>query len=105
MGSVTIRNVDDELKQQIRLQAAANGNSMEAEMRVALRNAFYAQGISSGRSKSAGEFSGLVKRVKRGEEPRWVKSWMQSCIAIGSMRDVHILPRTHGHRSTAGWLK
>lgn len=95
MGSVTIRNVDDELKQQIRLRAANNGNSMEAEIRVALRNAFLAQGNAYG----------APKRVRRGEEPRWVKSWMQSCLAIGSMEDVHILPRTHGHRSTEEWAK
>lgn len=95
MGSVTIRNVDDELKQEIRLRAATNGNSMEAEIRVVLRNAFLAQGKSSG----------PPKRVRRGEEPRWVKRWMERCIAIGSMADVRILPRTHGHRSTAGWIK
>ncbi|WP_051441494.1 FitA-like ribbon-helix-helix domain-containing protein [Arthrobacter sp. H14] len=95
MGSVTIRNVDDELKQQIRLRAATNGNSMEAEIRVALRNAFFTQGYAYGASK----------RVRRGEEPGWVKSWMQSCLAIGSMEDVRILPRTHDHRSTAGWAR
>lgn len=36
MGSVTIRDVDDGLRAELRRIAADNGHSMEAEMRVAL---------------------------------------------------------------------
>jgi len=37
MASVTIRNLDDELKVKLRLRAALNGRSMEEELPVILR--------------------------------------------------------------------
>ena len=40
MGSVTIRNVDDEIKKGARLVAAANGRSLEAELRDLLRRTY-----------------------------------------------------------------
>ena len=39
MGSLTIRNLDDSLKNQLRLQSALHGCSMEAEVRNILRQA------------------------------------------------------------------
>ncbi|MDO3378738.1 FitA-like ribbon-helix-helix domain-containing protein [Geoalkalibacter halelectricus] len=39
MSSLTIRNIDDEIKKQLRLRAAAHGRSMEAEVRHILREA------------------------------------------------------------------
>ncbi len=39
MASITIRNLEEELKQQLRVQAAENGRSMEAEVREILRAA------------------------------------------------------------------
>ena len=40
MGSITIRNVDDEVKKGARLVAAANGRSLEAELRDLLRRTY-----------------------------------------------------------------
>jgi antitoxin FitA len=37
MGSITIRNVDEEIKRGARLAAAANSRSLEAELRALLR--------------------------------------------------------------------
>lgn len=37
MASLTIRNLDDEIKAQLRLQAARHGRSMEEEARAILR--------------------------------------------------------------------
>ena len=37
MASITIRNLDDKLKQHLRLRAAQHGRSMEEEARVILR--------------------------------------------------------------------
>ena len=37
MASITIRKLDDEVKTQLRLRAAANGRSMEEEARTILR--------------------------------------------------------------------
>lgn len=37
MASITVRNLDDELKQRLRVRAAANGRSMEQEVREILR--------------------------------------------------------------------
>jgi plasmid stability protein len=37
MASITIRNLDEEIKQQLRVRAANNGRSMEEEARDILR--------------------------------------------------------------------
>ncbi|MDO4232125.1 MAG: plasmid stability protein [Lautropia sp.] len=39
MGSITIRNIDDQLKARLRIAAATNGRSMEEEVRVILKTA------------------------------------------------------------------
>nr|WP_300311802.1 plasmid stabilization protein [Halomonas sp.] len=39
MASITIRNLDEGLKAELRLSAARHGRSMEEEVRVILRNA------------------------------------------------------------------
>ena len=39
MASITIRNIDDELKERLRVRAAHNGHSMEEEARIILRRA------------------------------------------------------------------
>ena len=39
MASLTIRNLDDEVKHRLRVRAAENGRSMEAEARLILHEA------------------------------------------------------------------
>ena len=39
MASMTIRNLDDDIKQRLRVQAAEHGRSMEEEAREILRSA------------------------------------------------------------------
>ena len=39
MASITIRNLDDEVKAKLRVRAATNGRSMEEEARTILREA------------------------------------------------------------------
>jgi plasmid stability protein len=39
MPSITIRNIDEDLKKRLRLQAAQHGRSMEEEIRAILRSA------------------------------------------------------------------
>jgi plasmid stability protein len=39
MTTLTIRNVEPELRERLRVRAALNGRSMEAELRVLLRDA------------------------------------------------------------------
>ena len=43
MASITVRNLDDGLKQRLRIRAAENGRSMEEEARHILRTALYHQ--------------------------------------------------------------
>ncbi len=43
MASMTIRNIDDQLKARLRVQAALHGRSMEDEARDILRTALSAQ--------------------------------------------------------------
>ena len=40
MGSITVRNLDDSIKQSARLAAAKNGRSMEAEIRALLERTY-----------------------------------------------------------------
>jgi antitoxin FitA len=40
MGSVTIRNIDDEVKRGARMIAASNGRSLEAELRDLLKRTY-----------------------------------------------------------------
>ena len=37
MASITVRNLDDDVKQRLRVRAAVNGRSMEAEAREILK--------------------------------------------------------------------
>ena len=39
MASITVRNLDDDVKKRLRLRAALNGNSMEQEARLILSTA------------------------------------------------------------------
>lgn len=41
MGSITIRNVDDAIKQGARLEGVKNGRSMEAEIRALLERTYH----------------------------------------------------------------
>lgn len=41
MASITIRNLDDDLKAQLRVVAASHGRSMEEEARVIIREALF----------------------------------------------------------------
>src|SRR3954466_14236320 len=44
MASITIRQLDDDLKRRLRLRAARNGRSMEDEVRTILRGAAVVDG-------------------------------------------------------------
>lgn len=43
MASITVRNLDDDLKRLLRVRAAVNGRSMEAEAREILKAALAAE--------------------------------------------------------------
>ena len=43
MASITVRNLEDGIKQRLRIRAAENGRSMEEEARDILRTALYHQ--------------------------------------------------------------
>ena len=60
MGSMTIRDLDDQVKNQLRIRAAQNNRSMEEEVRSILRAAVATQ---SGKPRS------LVKAIRARIEP------------------------------------
>jgi uncharacterized protein (DUF433 family) len=43
MASITIRNLDDEIKQRLRVRAAKNGRSLEEELRVILHSVAFGE--------------------------------------------------------------
>lgn len=60
MASLTIRNLDDQLKTLLRLQAVRHGCSMEQEARDILRRAVQAQPAGAGfAQKISQRFAGL----------------------------------------------
>lgn len=46
MASMTIRNLDDDLKKRLRVRAAQHGRSMEEEVRNILRSALQAEPLT-----------------------------------------------------------
>lgn len=48
MASLTIRNLDDNIKELLRIEAAHNGHSMEEEARLILRKSLVNLGHSQG---------------------------------------------------------
>ena len=46
MATLTVRNIDDDLKTRLRIQAARHGRSMEAEAREILRQGVEATGTA-----------------------------------------------------------
>ena len=48
MAAVTVRNLDDDVKERLRIRAAANGRSMEAEIRAILVSAVNAPSAAEG---------------------------------------------------------
>ncbi len=59
MASITIRNLDDDLKARLRVQAASHGRSMEDEVRVILRRAVTLP------SQGAGDSRALLARIRK----------------------------------------
>ena len=53
MASITIRQLDDDLKRRLRLRAARNGRSMEDEVRTILRGAAVAGGPAETQQRGA----------------------------------------------------
>ena len=64
MASITIRNLDDEVKTRLRVRAADNGRSMEEEARIILRDAvdpelFPAKGLGTAIQELFKPFGGV----------------------------------------------
>ncbi|WP_028840495.1 FitA-like ribbon-helix-helix domain-containing protein [Thermomonas fusca] len=60
MATMTIRNLDDELKARLRIRAAQHGKSMEEEARSILREALKSEPLSG---------KELVQRIREMVEP------------------------------------
>ena len=54
MASITIRNLDDDVKTRLRMKAAGNGRSMEEEARLILREAV-------GRESSSENLASIIR--------------------------------------------
>lgn len=74
MASITIRNLDDDLKAELRLAAARHGHSMEEEVRTILRRALAPQeerGLGSRiRQRFAAEGGAELELPSRKDWPR-----------------------------------
>ncbi len=77
MSSMTIRNIDDDLKARLRIRAAEHGRSMEAEVRDILKTALdrpsSQNGIGTWIHEQFAELGGLEIDIPcRDESPRYV---------------------------------
>ena len=75
MASITIRNLDDQLKQHLRVRAARHGRSMEDEARDILRTALaedqpLPQDLGLAIRRRFAPFGGVEMPVARRELPR-----------------------------------
>ncbi|AIC17448.1 MULTISPECIES: FitA-like ribbon-helix-helix domain-containing protein [Pseudomonas] len=75
MASLTIRNLDDHIKERLRIEAAHNGHSMEEEARLILRRALSrtadSQGLGSRIRARFAEAGGVeLELPERTEPPR-----------------------------------
>ncbi|OHV12793.1 FitA-like ribbon-helix-helix domain-containing protein [Kushneria phosphatilytica] len=74
MASITIRNLDDKLKAQLRMEAARHGHSMEEEVRIILRSALnqpQAKGLGSRIRERFADAGGIELEVSpRSDKPR-----------------------------------
>ncbi len=76
MATLTVRNLDDGLKARLRVRAAQNGRSMEAEARAILRSTLVAgdrpdSGLGSRiNQRFAGLAGGDLELPPRSESPR-----------------------------------
>ena len=75
MGTLTVRNLDDELKSRLRSRAAERGRSMEEEVRVILRDVLTSEpapgGLGSRIARRFADGVGAGLEVPdRGESPR-----------------------------------
>lgn len=74
MATLTVRNLDDDLKARLRVRAAQNGRSMEAEAREILRASLTAQPRTGLGTRIHNRFAGLgldeLEMPERGELPR-----------------------------------
>ena len=75
MASLTIRNLDDELKALLRVEAAQHGHSMEEEVRTILRQALTKRighkGLGSSIHQRFAALGGVeLEPVLRSEQPR-----------------------------------
>jgi plasmid stability protein len=74
MSTLTVRNLDDELKTRLRVRAAQNGRSMEAEAREILRTSLSTQPRTGLGTRIHNRFAGLgldeITLAPRDELPR-----------------------------------
>ena len=63
MASITIRKLDDAIKEKLKIRAAANGNSMEEEVRRILRSALDEETTDSVQNEKK-EFSQLSEEER-----------------------------------------
>ncbi len=73
MGAITIRNFNDVAKERLRVRAAGNGRSMEAEARAileaAVANPFEGMNIGQAFRQIGREFGGVDLELPSREEP------------------------------------
>jgi len=74
MASITIRNLDEQLKARLRMEAARHGHSMEEEVRIILRGALSQPekgGLGSRIRERFAEAGGVELEVpSRSDKPR-----------------------------------
>ena len=91
MASITIRNLDEALKQRLRVRAAEHGHSMEQEARDILRVAL-AQTPQTGEEWLRSIRARFEKRSGTSNRTNWRSRLAARCARTASIRLTHHLP-------------
>jgi plasmid stability protein len=94
MGAITIRNLDDAVVAAIKRRAAANGVSMEEEVRRILSSLYNDDRQARGRAWARQQ----LERLKRGELPKGDGSTVELIREMRQERTDRILRAAEGRR-------
>lgn len=70
MATITVRNLDDDVQRRLKMRAAGNNRSMEAEARAILSDAVAAGSFVRAWSQLAEDFGGVDLELPRRAAPR-----------------------------------
>ena len=97
MPTITVRNIDDNLKQRLKAQAAKHGCSMEEEVRRILREAVHQQETQDAKAAAAKQIAAREREKAGGKPSKGLGTEIHERFkALGGV-ELELLPRDEMH--------